>query len=142
MISKIIDMKKLFLVVFILMTVVARSQNNYKVVFDMTSKDSVNQQTLIRQLNGIHQASPDARLEVVVYSHGMNFVTKAGSTQVAAITQLLAEKNISFKVCAATMKRNNLTAADLIPGVQVVDDGIYEIVKRQQEGWGYIKVAH
>ena len=40
------------------------------------------------------------------------------------------------------MKRNNITAAQLIPGIQIVPDGIYEIVTKQHEGWGYIKVAH
>ena len=30
----------------------------------------------------------------------------------------------------------------LLPGVQTVPDGIYEIVSKQQEHWGYIKVMH
>jgi hypothetical protein len=41
-----------------------------------------------------------------------------------------------------TMKRNNVDKSQLLPGVEIVPDGIYEIISKQHEGWGYIKVAH
>jgi intracellular sulfur oxidation DsrE/DsrF family protein len=40
------------------------------------------------------------------------------------------------------MKRMNVDKSQLIPGVEVVPDGIYEIISKQRENWGYIKVAH
>jgi intracellular sulfur oxidation DsrE/DsrF family protein len=114
----------------------------YKVVFDMSSKDTVNQQSLIRELTLISQGNPAAKMEVVIYGQGLSLVTSGESAQHAAVQKLAADKNISFKVCAMTMKRNNVDKSGLLPGVQVVPDGIYEIVSKQQEGWGYIKVAH
>ena len=39
------------------------------------------------------------------------------------------------------MKRHKMTIGDLIPGVGSVPDGIYEIVMKQKDGWGYIKEA-
>lgn len=107
----------------------------------MTSKDSVNQQTLIRQLNIIRQGNPEAILEVVIYGQGLDIVKKVGVQQ-QAVSGLLADKNISFKVCAITMQRQKVDKTELLPGVQVVPDGIYEIITKQREGWGYIKVAH
>ena len=41
-----------------------------------------------------------------------------------------------------TMKRNNIDQSQLVPGVEIVPDGIYEIISKQQQGWGYIKVGH
>jgi intracellular sulfur oxidation DsrE/DsrF family protein len=116
--------------------------SNYKVVFDMTSKDSVNQQSLIRQLTSISESNPVAKMEVVIYGQGLGLVTKEGSAQHAAVSRLLNDKGISFKVCAITMKRYNVDKTQLLPGVEIVPDGIYEIISKQQEGWGYIKVAH
>ena len=128
---------------FMLVTYFVQAQNsNYKVVFDMTSKDTVNQQTLIRQVGLIKKANPDAKLEVVVYGQGLDIVVKGKTKQEPAITQLLADKSISVKVCAMTMQRNNVDKTQLIAGVETVPDGIYEIVTKQQEGWGYIKIAH
>ena len=37
------------------------------------------------------------------------------------------------------MKRHNVDASQLLPGVTVVPDAIMEIVTKQNEGWGYIK---
>jgi len=115
---------------------------SYKVVFDMSSKDTVNQQALIRELTLIRQSNPAARMEVVVYGQGLSLVTNEESAPHSAMQKLLTDKDIAFKVCAMTMKRNNIDKNQLLTGVQVVPDGIYEIVSKQQEGWGYIKVAH
>jgi len=138
-------MKKyiLLVVLYTLAVSFAKAQTTgYKVVFDMSSKDTVNQQAVIRELGLIRQSSPEAQMEVVIYGQGLSLVLKDGSAQEAAVQQLAADKNIAFKVCAITMKRNNVDKSRLLPGVQVVPDGIYEIVSKQQQGWGYIKVAH
>lgn len=108
----------------------------------MTSKDTVNQQALIRELNIISQTSPAAKLEVVTYGEGFNLVVKDRSAQQDAVAQLIKENRASFKVCAFSLKRNNVDKSQLIPGVEVVPDGIYEIISKQRDGWGYIKVGH
>ena len=116
--------------------------SKYKVVFDMTSKDTINQQSLIRQLGFIRKTNPDSKLEVVIYGQGLDLAIKGKSQQETAVNQLIADKGVSFKVCAVTMKRYNIDKSQLLPGVEIVDDGIFEIISKQQEGWGYIKVAH
>ena len=127
----------------IMIITISHAQNsNYKVVFDMTSKDTVNQQSLIRELNIISQSNPTAKLEVVTYGEGLNLLLKDRSPQQAAISQLIKDGRTSFKVCAFTVKRYNVNKTELIPGVEVVPDGIYEIISKQQQGWGYIKVGH
>lgn len=115
---------------------------DYNVVFDFTSGDSVNQQTVVRQVDLIKKANPDAKLEVVIYGLGMNLALKDKSSQAAAIQRLAGLKDVSFKVCSVTLKRNNIDKSQLLPGVELVPDGIYEIITKQKEGWGYIKVAH
>ncbi len=115
---------------------------DYKVVFDFTSSDSVNQQAVVRQVDLIKQANPDAKLEVVIYGQGLDLVVKERSTQADQIQKLLAMKDVSFKVCSVTMKRKNVEKSQLLNGIEIVPDGIYEIISKQKEGWGYIKVAH
>src|SRR5688572_7027210 len=122
-------------------TLAVAQDSNYKVVFDMTSKDTVNQQSLIRQLTYIREANAGAQLEVVIYGQGLDLVKLNGSSQQVAVSRLLENKSASFKVCAATLKRYNVEKSQLIPGVEVVPDGIFEIVTKQKEGWGYIKVG-
>ena len=115
---------------------------DYKVVFDISSGDSVSRLAVLREVDIIKNANPDAKLEVVVYGQALSIVLKDKSAYAAAIEKLLAMKDVSFRVCAITMKRNNVDASQLLPGVESVPDGIYEIITKQREGWGYIKVAH
>ena len=141
---KTLVMKKIFFLAGVMMIAnMIKAQNaDYRVVFDMTSKDSINQQAVVRQVNLISKGNADAKLEVVIYGQGLDIAIKGKTSQEAAVTQLLTNKNISFKVCEMSMKRQNVDKSQLIPGVEVVPDGIYEIVLKQKEGWGYIKVAH
>ena len=135
--------KKLSTLVFLFFTCCIQAQvKDYKVVFDISSADSVSRQAVIREVDIIKNANPDAKLEVVVYGQALNMVLKDKSAYTEAIQKLLSMKDIAFKVCAITMKRNNVDISQLIPGVEAVPDGIYEIISKQREGWGYIKVAH
>ena len=116
--------------------------SDYKVVFDLTSKDSMDHKAVIRWLSEVSKANPDAKLEVVMYGQGFNMVTKDRTVVSDAVTGLMANKNISFKVCAVSLKNNNVDKNQLLPGVETVPDGIYEIISKQKEGWGYIKAVH
>ena len=124
----------------LLMPVLAMAQTPYKVVFDITSADTAAHRTVVRQMKGISQSRPDAQLEVAVYGNALAMVMKDKSIIADAVQELSSNKKASFKVCAATMKRHNVDKAQLLPGVEVVPDAIFEIVTRQSEGWGYIKV--
>jgi intracellular sulfur oxidation DsrE/DsrF family protein len=136
-------MKKTILLASVLLSAyIMQAQNaDYRVVFDMTSRDSMNQQAVVRELNLIREGNPDAKLEVVMYGQGIDLAIKGKSSQQPAVEKLLTDKGISFKICAIAMKRNNVDKSMLVPGVEVVPDGIYEIISKQREGWGYIKVA-
>jgi intracellular sulfur oxidation DsrE/DsrF family protein len=116
--------------------------SNYKVVFDMTSKDTIDQRSVIRWINEVTSNNPDAKTEVVMFGLGTALAVKDRSLVADAVSKLSANKNISFKICAIAMKNQHLTENDLVPGVQMVPDGIYEIISKQRDGWGYIKVSH
>ena len=119
------------------------AQKDYKVVFDLTSKDSLDHKAVVRWVGEVVKASPDAKVEVVMYGQGVNMVTTGRSPVQESILQLIAaNKNVSFKVCAVAIKNQNIDKSQLIPGIEIVPDGIYEIITKQREGWGYIKAVH
>jgi intracellular sulfur oxidation DsrE/DsrF family protein len=121
---------------------IAFTQKDYKVVFDLTSKDSLDQKAVIRWVNEITKAEPNAQVEVVMYGQGLNMVVKGRSSVEDAINQLTPNKNVSFKVCAVAMKNQNVDRSQLLTGIGTVPDGIYEIISKQRQGWGYIKAVH
>ena len=113
----------------------------YKVVFDMTSKDTINQQAVIRWINEVTKANPDAQVEVVMFGQGLALAIKDKSAVADDVTKLAQNKNVAFRVCAIAMKNQNVDKSQLLTGVETVPDGIYEIISKQGDGWGYIKVA-
>lgn len=119
----------------------AAQRADYKVVFDLTSRDTVDQKSMIRWLKEISESNPEAKMEVVMYAKGLELAVKDKSYVAEDVIRLAANKNITFSVCAVAMKNNNITADQLLPGIHVVPDGIYEIITKQREGWGYIKAA-
>ena len=118
------------------------AQQDYKVILDVTSKDTIDHKMAIRWANGILQAEPTAQVELVFFGQSLAMITKDRSVVSAEITRLASNRNAKFKVCTVAMKAHNLEVNQLVPGVETVPDGIYEIISKQRAGWGYIKVSH
>ena len=114
----------------------------YQVVFDLTSRDTLDQRAVLRWLKEVGTASPNAQMEVVMYAKGMELVMPERSTYLTDVKEAMKSPNVKFKVCAIALRNNGIDKSQLLPGVDVVPDGIYELVSKQQEHWGYIKVVH
>ena len=113
-----------------------------KILFDVTSKDSLTHQAALRHVKLMSSAYTSSNFEVVVYGGAISMLLKDQSTVSDAVQAACTNKNVVFAVCGETMKRQNIDKSQLIPGVIVVPDAIMEIVTKQGEGWGYIKEAH
>jgi len=114
----------------------------YRVVFDLTSRDTLEQKAVLRWLREVGASSPNAEMEVVMYGKGFELVMPERSAYTAEVQQAIRNPNIKFKVCAIALRNNNVGKNELLPGVETVPDGIYELVSKQQDHWGYIKVMH
>ena len=114
---------------------------DYKVVFDITSRDTNVHKAVIRWCNEIMSAYPDAKLEVVYYGQSLEMITRGKSVVADEVTRLINERKVDFRVCATSLKRWNIDKSQLLTGVATVPDGIYEIFQRQREGYGYIKAG-
>jgi len=76
-------------------------------------------------------------IEIVAYGPGLKML-KADS-KVAARLNAALDSNVELAACATTMKKMKVTKADLVGGATVVPGGVIEIMKRQSEGWSYIR---
>ena len=114
----------------------------YRVAFDLTSRDTLEQKAVLRWLNEVGTSSPDAKMEVVMYGKGFELVMPERSAFIPQVKEAMKNPNVSFRVCAIALRNNNVTASQLLPGAEVVPDAIHELVMKQQDGWGYIKVMH
>ena len=117
-------------------------QKPYNIVFDLTTSDTATHQRLIRWINGILTSHPDARVEVVFYGRALVMIVKDKSTVAGEVIKLGTDKKVTFAACEQAMQVFNINKDQLLNGVTTVPDALHELVIKQAEGFGYIKVTN
>jgi intracellular sulfur oxidation DsrE/DsrF family protein len=76
-------------------------------------------------------------IEVVAFGSAVKMMTYEGD--VANRIENALERKIRFSACAASMKALNFDKGDLVSYVNQVPSGPLLVVKRQREGWAYLR---
>ena len=88
------------------------------------------------------ESHPDAKVEIVLYGRALDMVVKDRSVVATDVIKLAVEKKVIFAVCEHTMKVFNIDKKQLLDGMVTVPDALFELVTKQAEGYGYIKVVN
>ena len=98
-------------------------------------------ESLLRHYRDTRQ---DARVEVVINGKGLELVRVDTSVFAERIQTLQREfDNLTFAACQNTidrLQREQGIIVRLLPGVVVIDSGMAELMRRQNQGWTYIQV--
>jgi intracellular sulfur oxidation DsrE/DsrF family protein len=98
---------------------------------------------LERMLADFDQRGEDVQIEVIANGDGLDLV-RADTTPISEeITRLIQKyPNLTVAACRSTIDQlweDYGVMVDLIPGVKQIDSGVAEVIRRQQEGWAYIR---
>ena len=113
-----------------------------KVVYHLD--DAANARWALMLAGGHMEAAADARIVVVAYGPGVDFLLKGaqdfrGNAYAPAVESLMTS-GVDFRVCANTLAARAITEADVLDDVRVVPSGTMEIVRLQnREGFAYLK---
>lgn len=84
------------------------------------------------------------RIEVVAHSDGLALLRQRLSRHQKRIASLAEDyPNLAFVACRNTVRRLRVEKGlevTLVPEARETESGVTHVVKRQQEGWAYIKV--
>jgi uncharacterized protein len=116
----------------------AQSPRN-KVVFQV-SDDSPQKWNLV--LNNARNLQDDigadlVDLEIVVYGPGIGML-KSDSPVGARVADAL-KNGVKVVACENTMRAQQLAYKDMLPKIGYVPAGVVELMKKQQEGYSYIR---
>jgi intracellular sulfur oxidation DsrE/DsrF family protein len=113
----------------------------YNVVFQLTSNEVDVYKCLISQINKLLNAMPnDVAVEVVCHGRSSSFCVQENNSFVPQILALI-QKGVQIKVCENMLHAYGINTQQIIPQINIVPAGIAELVKRQHEGWAYIKAG-
>lgn len=115
----------------------------YRVVFQMTENDPAKWGMLLTHVANLQEAMGGQPLmvEVVTYSFGVRMLQKSEerAKPLAKRLEEAARRGVTFIACERAMRGLNIDRSDLWPFVRTVDSGIAHVVRRQAEGWQYVR---
>lgn len=116
------------------------TKKKLKVVFQLTTNDTLAQKSLAKQLSNFLVAAPNAKIEVVCHNNGISFLQTAITKQGDKIRDLKA-KGVDFVACENTLRERKIKREELVQECRTVPAGVVEVVMKQQMGWAYIKAG-
>jgi hypothetical protein len=76
-------------------------------------------------------------IELVVYGPGLGML-KDDSVVANRVQEALAA-GVRVLACRNTMQAQHVTEANMLPGIGFVQAGVVEIIRKQSEGYGYLR---
>ena len=76
-------------------------------------------------------------IEVVAYGPGIGML-KLDAVSNSRVSEAI-KAGVQVTACENTMRNQKIVRADMHPDVSYVPAGVVEIVRRQQEGWTYLR---
>ena len=115
-------------------------EGKHHVVFEVTLEGPEQWTAALNNVENLRKAfgSDNTQVEVVGHSKGLGIMLSK-NVELADRMKKLAEGGVVFAACENSMRKKNVTKADLLPFVTTVDSGVAEVVRKQEAGWAYLK---
>lgn len=117
----------------------AATPEKQSVIMQVSDNDPAKWNLTLNNARNVQQmlGKNNVEVEIIAYGPGINMLKF--DSEVANRMQEAADNGVAIRACGVTMKAQKLTVKDLYPAVKVVPGGVIEIMKREREGWAYIK---
>jgi intracellular sulfur oxidation DsrE/DsrF family protein len=84
----------------------------------------------------------ETKVQVVTHGKGVGMLlakTSAENPELKTALEKLHAEGVIFAACENTMKREKLNKNDLLELSTTVDSGVSEVIRKQEDGYNYIK---
>ncbi len=110
-----------------------------RALFQVTDNDPARWNLVLGNMANLREAvgSEGADIELVAYGPGLNML-KADSPVKERVAEAL-KSGVRINACQNTMRAMKLAPADMLPDIGYVPAGVVEVMRKQQQGWAYIR---
>ena len=117
----------------------AQDGKKQRVVFQVSDNDPAKWNLALNNAKNVQVdlGKQNVQIEIVAYGPGLNML-KAESAVGARLVGAL-DDSVGLVACENTMKNTKVSRDDMYQGISYVMAGVTHIMKRQQEGWSYIR---
>ena len=114
------------------------SSAQLKAVWELPTGDTAIQAGVYRQVNNVLNAAPDTKIEIVFHGDAVYALLSDTGYYKQEILKI-HQRGVLFAVCNNSLKKRMIDPKRVIPQAFVVPSAFVEIIRKQQEGWSYIK---
>lgn len=119
----------------------AQAIKEHKVVIQLNTADTASWSSTIGNIRNLQKIWPNnISIEVVAHGKGLDLIV-ANKTHLANDVNALSKEGVVFAACENSMRKHNVTKADLLPVAITVPSGVAELVLKQEQGWAYLKAT-
>ena len=116
----------------------------FRVVMDVSVDGEESWDGILRNIENLKKdlGPKDLELEVVLYGKAFPLAVrpeKGGARALHSRVEEAVRSGVRIVLCENTMRRKSLVGADLLPFIATVPSAMVELVKKQTEGWAYLK---
>lgn len=119
----------------------AQNIKEHKVVIQLNTAVTASWSSTIGNIRNLQKIWPNnISIEVVAHGKGLDLIV-ANKTHLANDVNALSKEGVVFAACENSMRKHNVTKADLLPVAITVPSGVAELVLKQEQGWAYLKAT-
>ena len=110
-----------------------------RVIFQVSDSDPAKWNLALNNAKNVQAdlGKNSVQIEIVAYGPGLNML-KAESKVADRLAGAL-DDSVGLIACENTMQNTKVTREQMYDGIAYVKAGVTHIMKRQQEGWAYIR---
>jgi uncharacterized protein len=110
-----------------------------RALFQVTDNDPARWNMILNNMQNLRDGvgGEPVEIELVAYGPGINML-KADSSVKQRIAEAL-KNGVTVNACQNTMSNAKLVPADMLPDITYVPAGVVEVMRKQQQGWAYIR---
>jgi uncharacterized protein len=118
----------------------------HRVVLDIGIEGAEKWEAVFRNIDNLRADLGAPNVEVIGVIHGKAWPLlikpeRGGAAEFHPKVEAAVRSGVKLVLCENTMKRTKLEKADLLPYAGTVTSAIGELVKKQTDGWAYLKLG-
>ncbi len=110
-----------------------------RAIFQVTDNDPARWNMILNNMTNLREGVGSEAVEIELVAYGPGILMLKGDS---AVRQRIAEavkSGVKVNACQNTMNAMKLAPSDMLGEIGYVPSGVVEVMRKQQQGWAYIR---
>ncbi len=116
-----------------------QKSERYKVVLQVSDNDPAKWNLALNNANNIQHDLGKGNVDIEIVAYGPGLGMLKGDSKVSPRLAQALDNSIGLMACENTMRNTKTTKDQMYSGISYVGAGVVHIMKREREGWQYIR---